>query len=148
MLPVSFPAVFCDIIIIVWSFELVKFVLQMWQFAVFSQVISSSPCDILVFLVRISILLMCAPRSVHILHSKYCLGAYCLAHSCCELIGRVKFFYYFILFFWETVHTRAGGAEGEWGDSQAGSTLRTEPDMGLRLLTVRAWPEPKPELDA
>lgn len=50
------------------------------------------------------------------------------------------------------------GRETEWGreselggaarvrgetESQAGSTLSTEPDMGLHLMTPWLWPEPK-----
>ena len=38
-----------------------------------------------------------------------------------------------------------GGAEGE-RESQADSTLSTEPDMGLGLTTLRSWPGWKPRV--
>ena len=43
----------------------------------------------------------------------------------------------------ESTLVSKGGTEGEGErESQAGSTLSTEPDMGLNLMTGRSQPEP------
>ena len=66
-----------------------------------------------------------------------------------QLIFFKDFIYFFVcLFIWkrererETERAQALGGEGE-GENLKETTLSAEPDVGLNLMTLRSWLEPK-----